>query len=89
MSRGIQVHDEINVIVERRGYGANVWRWRLSNGSQDLARSNSGFRCAEDAYCEGRTNLLTLRASEERLGQRLRRVAFAEAAERFDLAAEV
>jgi len=88
MSRSIQVHDEISVVVERKGYGANVWRWRLSNGAVNLAASDRAFRCAEEAYHDGKTNLLTLRASDAHLSRRRVELAFIEDVESFDFAAE-
>ena len=88
MSRSIQVPDEISVVVERKGYGARVWRWRLTNGAVNVAESDRAFRCAEEAYHEGKTNLLTLQANDARLGRRRVELAFIEDVESFDFAAE-
>lgn len=60
--QGDQGLNELQVIVERRGYGARAWAWRLSTGVQNLATSLEGFVCAEDAYTAGRVHLLEVRA---------------------------
>ncbi|MFC0384347.1 hypothetical protein [Muricoccus vinaceus] len=88
MGRSIQVDDEVSVVVERKGYGARVWRWRLTNGTINVAVSDRAFRCAEEAYHEGKTNLLTLQANDARLGRRRVEPAFIEEAESFEFAAE-
>ena len=53
--------NELQVVVERRGYGAQAWAWRLSTGMIDMATSTVGFVCAEDAYAAGRLQLLAMR----------------------------
>lgn len=60
--RGDKGLDELQVVVERRGYGTQAWAWRLTTGLMNLTTSREGFVCAEDAYTAGRAQLLTLRA---------------------------
>ena len=60
--QGDQGLNDLQVIVERRGYGARAWAWRLAAGTVSLATSPEGFVCAEDAYAAGRVQLLEMRA---------------------------
>lgn len=86
MGRDLQAIDEPTIVIERKGYGADAWKWRLSNGLIDLAASVRGFLCAEDAYTEGKAALLQMRAENVRVVRRTTVLAFDEDFESFDLA---
>lgn len=80
---GDQGLNELQVVVERRGYGARAWVWRLSTGLGDVARSATAFVSAEDAYLAGRGELLARRVSETRPVRRFKEMAFADDRESF------
>ncbi|WP_156963678.1 hypothetical protein [Muricoccus aerilatus] len=57
--------DEVRIVVERGGSGANKWRWRLANDGGLSVSFGTGFRCAEDAYQAARRKELELRTCKE------------------------
>ena len=60
--------DELTIIVERKGYGSEAWRWRLSNGMRDNEASVRGYSSAEEAYVTGKAHLLLKRSNQAYLG---------------------
>ena len=47
--------NDVQIVVERRGYGSSVWFWRLvedrpASNLKQLAEAPSGYRSAQGAY---------------------------------------
>jgi len=65
MRSGDRGLDEIRIVVERGGSGANKWRWRLANEGGLSVSFGTGFKSAEDAYQAARQKELELRRGKE------------------------
>lgn len=47
--------NDVQIVVERRGYGSSVWYWRLvedrpASNPKPLGQAPSGYRSAQCAY---------------------------------------
>ncbi|MBB5695541.1 hypothetical protein [Muricoccus pecuniae] len=54
---------DTDVVVERRGFRAEAWGWRITNNGHTVDGCERGYRCAEDAYAAAHTYLKHLRAT--------------------------
>ena len=57
--------DEVRIVVERGGFGARKWRWRLAKDCGLSVGMGRGFSSAEDAYEAAQQSAFALRASRE------------------------
>lgn len=78
--RGDVGPEEVRLFIERAGYGANKWRWRLADDSGVTVSVGSGFNSAEDAYAAAREHALALRSA--RIKRQIEMTARAEALEK-------
>lgn len=78
--RGDVGPEEVRLFVERAGYGANKWRWRLTDDSGVTVSVGSGFNSAEDAYAAARKQALALRSA--RIERQIEMAARAEVLEK-------
>lgn len=53
--------EEIQIVVERVGYGSRKWRWRLANECGLTIGLGAGFSGPESAYASAQQRLLDLR----------------------------
>ncbi len=85
--RGDSGFEEVRLFVERAGYGANKWRWRLADDSGVTVSVGSGFNSAEDAYVAARRQALALRSA--RIERQIEKAARADALEKASIGSEI